>query len=194
MRKIARTAVIIKRDTVEVGKDVSIMDYAIIGLPNYYQGDFQNEKQRRVVIGDRARIYPFTVVFEGASLGSGVIMEERTSVGSRTRIGAKTRILYQAQVNDDVTIGKSCIIGGFVADNTRVGNRCKVFGALVHRCETKNWDTEGEDGPIIEDDVFIGWGSIVVGKVKIGTGAHIPPNVLVRQNVPPGKKYAGRRK
>ena len=64
------------------------------------------------------RIYPFSVVYEGATLGEHVILEERTTVGSLSRVGARTRIVYQAQVNDKVSIGD------------RLRDRCFCSGQL----------------------------------------------------------------
>ena len=43
-----------------------------------------------------------------------------------------------------------------------------------------------EDVPVIGDDVFIGCGATILGKVKIGDGARIAANSLVINNVPEG--------
>jgi UDP-3-O-[3-hydroxymyristoyl] glucosamine N-acyltransferase len=115
--RIAPTAVIHRKKNLRLGRNVTIMDFAVIGLSNYYQDIFENEHQKLIQIGDRCRIYPWALIYEGATLETGVVMEERTTVGSLTTVGANTRIVYQAQVNDNVAIGKDCVIGGFVADN-----------------------------------------------------------------------------
>jgi len=196
MINIAPTAIIKNPEAVHIGHDVTIMDYAIIGVANYYQDLFDNDRKRRVVIGDRSRIYPWALIYEGANIGADVVMEERTTVGSLTTVGARTRILYQAQINDQIRIGEQCIIGGFVADNCSVGNRCSVFGALVHRYLTPSleaWDTTDEPGPILEDDVVVGWGAVLVGQITVGRGARILPVTLVTENVAPGERYYGRR-
>src|SRR5208282_1957344 len=118
-----------------LGRGVVVMDYVVIGLANYYQDIFERDSQRIVQIGAGCRIYPWVLVYEGATLGTNVVMEERTSVGSLSVVGRNSRVLYQAQVNDDVLIGRDCVVGGFVADHSRIGNKCSVFGALVHRYE-----------------------------------------------------------
>lgn len=195
MTTIAPTAIIRDPSNLQVGQDVIVMDYSVIGLPNYYPDVFDQPEQRNVVIGDRTRIYPWSLVYEGARLGSDVLMEERTSVGSRTYVGARTRILYQAQVNDKITIGEECIIGGFVADNCCIGNRCSVFGALVHcyvQPSLTAWDTTDEIGPVLDDDVIVGWGAVLIGPIKIGRGAKIYPNSVVTCDVPSGEKYGKR--
>ena len=42
------------------------------------------------------------------------------------------------------------------------------------------------DCPIIEDDVEIGVGAVIIGAVRIGRGARIGPNAVVVKDVPPG--------
>jgi len=43
-----------------------------------------------------------------------------------------------------------------------------------------------DDCPIIEDDVEIGVGAVVIGAVTVGTGARIGPNAVVFKDVPAG--------
>ncbi|MBC8489622.1 MAG: hypothetical protein H8D45_26690 [Bacteroidetes bacterium] len=194
MSQIASTAIIKNPNRVIWGSNVIIMDHVIIGLENYYQDIFENDEQRLVTIEDKVRIYPWTLVYEGATLRTEVIMEERTTVGSRTDVGARSRILYQAQVNDNIRIGHDCIIGAFIADNCKIGNYCSVFGALVHRYsnqDTTLWNETEEQGPILEDRVLVGWGSVIVGNVTIGKGSRIRPNTVVTRDIPAGTVYAG---
>lgn len=193
--RIAATAVIHHRENLRLGRGVAIMDFAVIGLRNYYQDIFKYKRERLVKIDDRCQVYPWALIYEGATLESGVVMEERTTVGSLTKVGAETRILYHAQVNDKISIGKNCIVGGFIADNCKIGHGCSIFGSLVHRYEnhnTKKWDVTDETGPILEDDVMVGWGAVLVGAIRIGAKAQILPNVLVTEDVPSGEKYVGR--
>lgn len=192
---IAATAVIHRKKNLRLGRRVTIMDFAVLGLPNYYQDIFTHDRHKLIRIGDHCRIYPWALIYEGATLEASVVMEERTTVGSLTTVGANTRIVYQAQVNDKVVIGKDCVIGGFVADNCKIGRGCSVFGALVHRYQNHNtvaWDTTDEPGPVLEDGVVVGWGAVIVGGVRIGARAHILPNVLVTEDVPAGVKYGVR--
>ena len=194
-RRISDKAVIRTPESVQFGRNVTVMEFSIIGARNYYQDIFDNDEQRIVRIGDDVTIYPMSVVFEGATLSANVAMEERTSVGSHTFIGIESKILYQAQINDFVTIGQRCILGGFVADHTTVGNGCSVFGALVHKyknADTSRWDETDEQGPTLEDGVLVGWGAVVCGNVRIGRNARILANALVTEDVPPGETYHGR--
>jgi acetyltransferase-like isoleucine patch superfamily enzyme len=197
MKIISPSVVLHNPDKLKLGNNVTIMDFAVIGLNNYYQDIFDNDGQRNIIIGDNVRIFPWVLIYEGAIIESNVILEERTTVGSRTIIGKGSRIVYQAQVNDNVTIGHNCIIGGFIADNCTIGNHCSIFGALVHRydiTDTTVWDEVDEPGPKIKDFVVIGWGAVIVGNITIGESARIPPNSVVTRDVPARTIYAGHKR
>ncbi|MGC9960619.1 MAG: DapH/DapD/GlmU-related protein [Acidimicrobiales bacterium] len=68
----------------------------------------------------------------------------------------------------------------------RIGANC-----YVHQGVTIGWDYRSERAPIIEDDVFIGAGAVIVGAVTIGKGARIGSNAVVLCDVPPGATAAG---
>jgi UDP-3-O-[3-hydroxymyristoyl] glucosamine N-acyltransferase len=192
MPLVSQTAVIHNVGLHTIADTAVIMDFAIIGLQNYYQDLFTHPDDRAIQIGEEVRIYPHAVVYEGARLGRGVVLEERTTVGSLTKIGARSRILYQAQVYDKVVIGEDCVIGGFVADNCVVGACCSVFGALVHRyakMDTRTWDATDEEGPTLEENVMVGWGAVVAGAVRIGAGSRIFPNSVVTRDIERGAVY-----
>lgn len=45
--------------------------------------------------------------------------------------------------------------------------------------------------PVVGDDVYIGTGATLVGKIKIGNGAKIAANTLVMSNIPAGATVMG---
>lgn len=182
----------ISPELIHLGKGVAIRDFVVIGLPNDDQTLFKDESSRHVWIGSNTILNPFAVVFEGATLGDSVVLEERTTVGSLTKIGARTRILYQAQVYDNVIVDTDCIIGGFIGNNCKIGSKCSIFGNLVHRynkADPRLWSIEDEEGPTIEEGVLVGFGAVIVGKITIGAGARIRPNAVVTRDVSSGEIY-----
>jgi serine O-acetyltransferase len=68
----------------------------------------------------------------------------------------------------------------------RIGANC-----YVHQGVTIGWDYRSDRAPIIEDDVFIGAGAVIVGAVTIGRGARIGSNAVVLCDVPPGATAVG---
>ncbi len=176
----------------DICEDVVIMDYCILGERNPYPDVFENQSERIVSIGDKTIISSYTVLFEGARIANNVQIGERCTIGSCTQIGHHCRLIYGAQVHDNVTVGQCSIIGGFIADNCTVGERCHVFGSLVHRYDTPDpsaWDETDEIGPTLEDNVVIGWGAVIVGPIRIGADARIRPNAVVTRDIMPGERY-----
>jgi serine O-acetyltransferase len=45
--------------------------------------------------------------------------------------------------------------------------------------------------PVLGDDVYVGTGATLVGKIKVGNGAKIAANTLVMSNVPEGATVMG---
>lgn len=45
--------------------------------------------------------------------------------------------------------------------------------------------------PVLGDEVYIGTGATLVGKIKVGSGAKIAANTLVMTNVPEGATVMG---
>jgi serine O-acetyltransferase len=66
-----------------------------------------------------------------------------------------------------------------------IGNRV----GLMHRVTIGT--NMGPGVPVIGNDVFIGCGATVLGRIRIGDGAHIAANSLVISDVPPGHTAVG---
>lgn len=68
----------------------------------------------------------------------------------------------------------------------RIGANC-----YVHQGVTIGWDYRSERAPVIEDDVFIGAGAVIVGAVTVGRGARVGSNAVVLCDVPAGATAVG---
>ena len=90
----------------------------------------------------------------------GIEIPPSTSIGDglRLRHGVATVINPAAVIGENVMVRHSVTIG-----NRRAADDC----------------------PIIEDDVEIGAGAVIVGRVRIGRGARIGPNAVITFDVPP---------
>jgi serine O-acetyltransferase len=74
-------------------------------------------------------------------------------------------------LHPDVTIGKNCNLTQHVTIGTSAMGRKGV--------------------PRIGDNVYIGTGAAIIGKIRIGDGARIAANTLVINNIPPGATVMG---
>lgn len=69
--------------------------------------------------------------------------------------------------------------GIIIAPNVRIGKNVVIFQHVTIGKENENKET------IIEDDVIIGAGAVILNNVRIGRGANIGANAVVTKNVPP---------
>ncbi len=75
-----------------------------------------------------------------------------------------------------------------IGETARMGNNILVLHNVTLGGKG---DQRGERHPIIEDDVVIGAGAKILGRVTIGRGAFIAAGGLVLQDVAPGTTVAG---
>lgn len=91
----------------------------------------------------------------------------------------------QAEIGGGLYIGH---IGGVhINPGAVLGKNCD----LAHRV-TIGASAIGRSGlPVLGDDVYVGTGATLVGKIRIGDGAKIAANTLVITNVPAGATVMG---
>lgn len=182
----ARSVIVRPGTHLRIGEGATVQDYCILGETSPDRA-WRSDSDKIVVIGDGTRIGPWSLIFAGATIGCSVSIGDRSLVGLGTKISDGCRLEYGARIYDNVLLGAHSIVGGFVGDNCRIGARCSVFGALVHRYSHRNplqWNHVDEEGPTLEDDVVIGWGAVIVGPIRIGRGSIVKPNSVVTSDLP----------
>lgn len=123
--------------------------------------------------------------------------------GRGTTFYAKNKI----KIGDDVYIGKYCSVetDSVIGNGVLIANHVGIIGKYDHNYEqvgsyirNSAWigDTDynwrGLDKKaIIEDDVWIGFGSVVFSGVKIGRGSIIASGTIVTKDVEPYSIMAG---
>ncbi|MGH9541797.1 MAG: serine O-acetyltransferase [Terriglobales bacterium] len=90
-----------------------------------------------------------------------------------TRVGAGLLLshLGSLRVHPEVVIGRNCSLGHQVTIGT------KGLG--------------GRGAPRLGDDVYVGTGATIIGRISIGDGARIAANSLVNRDVPAGATVMG---
>lgn len=183
---------------IDIEKEVQIWQHCMVGFSGKEEGfTFKHSKKEGddiTFIGQGTTVKQFSMIFRGAKIGREVEIYEYTRIGLRTQIGDKTKIVYSAKIYDDVVIGKKCIIAGFCCNGSKIGGNTTMLGHLVHKYPEHAidfWDNEElEDppSPIIEENVIIGYNSIIIGDVTIGRNSYIAAGAIITRDVPPDTK------
>ncbi|MFC1624647.1 bifunctional N-acetylglucosamine-1-phosphate uridyltransferase/glucosamine-1-phosphate acetyltransferase [Candidatus Omnitrophota bacterium] len=120
--------------------------------------------ENNVKIGERCFIGPF------ARLRTGTTIEDDVSIGNfveivRSRIGSLTKIKHQCYIGD-----------------TEIGKRVNIGAGTI----VANYDGKRKYKTIIEDNAFIGTGTILIAPVKVGRSAVTGAGSVVtkHKNVP----------
>jgi serine O-acetyltransferase len=101
------------------------------------------------------------------------------------------RVVFAVALPPSVTMGKRVIFAyqglgtvvharAVIGSNVYIGPHVTIGGRSKHH-----------NVPIVQDNVFIGAGALVLGPITIGVGATIAAGAVVIRDVPPGKTVAG---
>ena len=137
-------------------------------------------------IGKGVRIGAFCIIDAGAQLGEDVSVDHYCRIAYGAKVGDRTRILYRAQVFEQVTIGKNCIIAGELVDRTVVADNVTFQGntAHSHADATRDWDETEEPSPTIKAGSVVGVGALLIGGITIGPRSYIAAGERVTCDVP----------
>jgi UDP-3-O-[3-hydroxymyristoyl] glucosamine N-acyltransferase len=146
-------------------------------------------------------IHPTVSIGRGASVGSGVTIEEYAVIGAGARVGDNVWMGPHAVVGDGVTVGKDCVLHAQCAlySGTQLGERVIVHsGARVGSDGFGYVFLEGQHARIphvgrciVEDDVEIGANTTIdrgsIDDTVVGAGTKIDNLVQIGHNVKIGR-------
>lgn len=174
----------------DIHPSAQICSGAVIGKPFRPLVGFSGEEPAdKTIIGPGVYVGYYSIVGSGSAIDEKAIIDDFSIVECEVTLGTNTLVIYRAQICNEAHIGSECVIGGFVAERVVVGDRSRVFGKIVHSQYNPKtaWDSPGaeEGSAVIEEDVFIGFDAIVVGKIKVGVGAYVCAGAVITKDVPP---------
>lgn len=110
-------------------------------------------------------------------------------------IGENFYIGKYSQIECDSEIGDNVMFGNFVALVGRHDHDFQTVGVPIRfagRIRDDNYSGEGLlEKVVIEDDVWIGHGTIILSGVKVGQGSIVGAGSVVTKDVEPFSVYAG---
>ncbi len=142
-----------------------------------YLGDgvviFGHSADETVVLGDDVYINQDTIIESGD--GGSLIVGSRTTIQPRCQFSAYTGTI---RIGEDVQIAPNC---AFYPYNHGMSPDKPM----------KQQPLLSKGGIVLEDDVWLGYGVIVLDGVKIGKGAVIGAGSVVNQDIPAGAIAVG---
>lgn len=117
------------------------------------------------------------------SRGVQIWCKNSIKLGDNFYIGRYSQIECDAEIGNNVIFGNNvALVGKFDHHFLQVG----VSTRLASQIRDNDYNWKGLDSKvIIEDDVWVGYGSIIMSGVKIGRGAIVAAGSVVTKNVLP---------
>jgi len=130
-----------------------------------------------------------------------IIVWKKHQIGKGFHAGArvKLRSMNRLVIGDNFYIGRDSLIecDALIGDNVMLANRVAFIGRYDHhyqqigvpiRLASRIWDSDynwkgSHLKVIIEDDVWIGYGSVILSGVKIGRGSIVAAGSVVTRDV-----------
>ncbi len=172
---------------------IQIHQTALIGQPlrplQGFRTSSRNPDDKVVKHEGNLYVGPYSVIGEGVDLGNNVIIDSCCVLERGVSIGSNTLVVHRATIGGYSSVGRDCVIGGFVGEGTVIGNNCRIFGTLAHKQDdpAQSWDHREQDEPSVRvyDWTFIGFHAFVAGDIEIGPMAYITACASVTRTVPP---------
>lgn len=118
-------------------------------------------------------------------------------------IGGSSYINWSAKVSRDIVLGNYVFIGPecWIGPQTVIGSYTMLAPRVAIVGDDHNWDVPGtpmqfagrppQKQTVIEDDVWVGYGTTILRGVRLGRGSIIAANSTVTKDVPPYEVWAG---
>lgn len=178
---------------IELAKAESIIRQR--GLNNIMQSGVTIVDPNNTYIDEDARIGKDTIIYPYTFIESNVRIGESCSIGPFARIRTGTSVANNAAIGNFTEIVRSEI-----GEHTKIRHQCYIGDTIIGRgvnigagTIVANYDGIKKNKTIIEDNAFIGTGTILVAPVKIGRSAITGAGCVVtkNKNVPAGKTVIG---
>jgi acetyltransferase-like isoleucine patch superfamily enzyme len=147
-------------------------------------------------IGKNASIRVGSIIYADVSAGDffqtghHAMIRENTRIGNHVVIGTNTVIDGNVTIADFVKVESNC----YICTHVTIGSRV-FFGPNVtllnDKYPLKMRDDYRPQGPVIEDDVTLGGGVVVLPGVRVGAGSFVAAGAVVTKDVPPNSFVKG---
>ncbi len=172
---------------VRVGKGTDIGPYTTIGRTYRKVNGTRISTRGETTIGRDCTIGAHVTILKGTHIRDRVSIDDFTTIEQDVDIGDECVLTYHAIMCNEARLGARSVLGGFIGERSVVGHDCRVFGHLVHRQAdpAAPWDGPAEPAPMLGHHVFVAFGAVIAGGVKIGNRSYVCAGAVVTKDVPP---------
>jgi acetyltransferase-like isoleucine patch superfamily enzyme len=175
---------------VELGQNVIIEDFCIIGSP------FKGQKDEKTIIGDNAIIRSHTVIYAGNQIGENFQTGNKTNIRELNKIGENVSIGTHSVIEHHVTIENYVLIhsNAFIPEycvlesNSWIGPNVVLTNAKFPQHPNVKNELSGVH---IRSNAKIGANSTILPGVKIGKNSLIGAGSVITRDVGNGLIVAG---
>jgi sugar O-acyltransferase (sialic acid O-acetyltransferase NeuD family) len=135
-----------------------------------------------VAVGDPATRRSLAGRARAAGLVPAILVHPSASLGPSARLGAGTIVCASSVITTNVVLGSHCLVNlaCTIGHDARLGDGVSLMPG-VHL----------SGGVVLEDDVYIGTGAVVLPGVRIGEAAVVGAGACVVHDVAPGTTVVG---
>lgn len=174
---------------VQLGKDVVIDDYVIIGVPP--RGKKPGELV--TIIGDNSHMRSHSIIYAGTEIGSGletghgIMIREGNKIGNDCSIGTNSVLENDNNIGNNVRIHSNVFIPQYtvIEDNAWIGPNVVLTNDPHPPC------AKCMKGPTVKKYARIGAHSTILPKLTIGENSLVGAGSLVIRDVPPNSVVVG---
>lgn len=173
----------------DVGKNCTLDDGSVVG---YRYRDHCGPAR----VASNGRIRRGTIIYadvragEFFQTGHNVTIREHTIIGDHVVVGTNTVIEGQVRIGDFVKIESNC----FIPTHSVIGSRVFLGPNVVltnDKYPLRQRERYRPQGVVIEDNVTLGAGVIVLPGITIGEGSFVAAGCVVIKDVPSGVLVRG---
>jgi len=124
----------------------------------------------------------FELRYPWVRYGRNVHVQWSTRIWSPHRhviFGDNVGVGYNCDINTDVEIGNNVLVASRVGFVSRDAHSIDVVGTSIFRAPRGD-----KLRIVVEDDVWIGWGAVILSGVRIGRGSVVAAGSVVTKDVP----------
>lgn len=176
-------------DTVELGHDVIVGPFAVLGEPTH-------PDDLTLRIGDRSTVRSHTVIYAGSSFGvglatgHGVLVRQGCTMGDNVSIGSHSVVEHHVTIQDGVRLHSQVFVPEFtrLLEGSWIGPNAVLTNA---RYPLSRRVKEELEGPVIGRSAVIGANATVLPGVVIGDRAVVGAGAVVVRDVEAGSVVVG---